>query len=176
MMDTDMLFEFTMRLYFGDKAYQTRGQFNNPKYRRECLRKVIRLLMNQINTLDTTPRHKQVLMENAEAIRHAIGRNDAPSWDLTLHFVAFIARLLGFDFHRGSRCHSIAYFQEPAQYYTADLLSHGDALQNYYDKKDALSTRKDVVASLKGKGLSDFKVALVLNTTEYEIKKLLKEL
>jgi hypothetical protein len=174
-MNTEMLFEFTMRLYFGDKAYQTAGQVNNPKHRREWLRKVIRLLMKQIDTLDTTPRHKQVLMANAEAIRDAIGRNDAPSWDLILRLVAFIGRLLGLDFHRGSRCHSIAYFQTPAQYYTADLLAHGDALQDY-DKKDAVSIRREVIAFLKGKGLSDFKVALVLHTTEYEVKKLQKEL
>src|SRR5262249_35403979 len=115
-------------------------------------------------------------MANAEAIRDVIDKNDAPSWDLILRLVAFIGRLLGFDFHQGSQCHSIAYFQTPAQHYTADLLAHGDALQDYYDKKDAVSMRREVVALLKEKGLSDFKVALVLHTTEYEVKKLQKEL
>lgn len=176
-MDTEMLFELTMRLYFGDKAYQTAGQANNPKHRREWLRKVVQVIMKQIDALDTTPRHKQVLMANAEAIQNALRRNnDKPSWSLIFRFVAFIGRLLGFDFHHGSQCHSLAYFQTPAQHYTADLLAHGDALQNHYDKKDAVSMRKEVVAFLKGKGLSDFKVALILNTTEYEVKKLQNEL
>lgn len=129
-MNTAMLFEFTRRLDCGDRASQPAGQVKNPKHRREGRRKVIRLLMKPIDTLDTPPRHQQVLMAHAEALRDAIGRNEAPSWDLILRLVACIGRLLGVDFHRGSRCHSLAYFQTPAQYETAALLSHGDALQD----------------------------------------------
>jgi hypothetical protein len=35
--------------------------------------------------------------------------------------------------------------------------------------------RKDVVKELSGKGLSDFKIALVLNTSEYQIAKLRRD-
>ena len=45
-------------------------------------------------------------------------------------------------------------------------------MQDYYDKKNAIAVRRHVVAHLKDQGLSDYRVALVLNTTEYEVKKL----
>jgi len=45
-------------------------------------------------------------------------------------------------------------------------------MQDYYDKKNTISTRKDIVNKLIKDGLSHFKIALVLNTTECQIKKL----
>ena len=45
-------------------------------------------------------------------------------------------------------------------------------MQDYYDKKKAVAVRKEVVAHLKAQGLSDYRIALVLNTTEYAVKKL----
>ena len=47
-------------------------------------------------------------------------------------------------------------------------------MQDYYDQKDMVSTRKRIVKQLKEDGLSDFKIALILNTSEYQIKKLRK--
>ena len=45
-------------------------------------------------------------------------------------------------------------------------------MQDYNDRKDAVSVRRSVVEDLKKKGLDDFKVSLVLHTSEYEIKQL----
>jgi hypothetical protein len=172
-MDTEMIFEHVMGLYFGEKAYQIAGQANTPKYRREWLMKVIRVIMKTIDAIDTTPRHKRVMMSDVEAIKDAIGKCDEPSWALVYRLIALVGRLLGF-FARGCQCHSPTYFQTPDQYFTTDLLTGGDGSKVYEDKKDAVSVRKDLIKFLKEKGLSDFKVALVLNTTEYEVKKLLK--
>ena len=49
-------------------------------------------------------------------------------------------------------------------------------MQDYYDKKDAVSARIKLAEQLKKEGLTDFKIALVLNTTEYQIKKMRKGL
>lgn len=173
-MDSGMRIERTMRLYFGKKAYGTAGEFNNPKNCRRWLKKVIRLIMKQIDTLDTTPGHKQLIMENTETAENAIGRSDNPSWELVFCLVALIGRLLGF-YLEGTRCHSLAYFhQTPNQYFTEKVMD-GENDSHYYD--DAISIRKELIQFLKeNKNLSDFKVALVLNSTEYEIKKLRKDL
>ena len=45
-------------------------------------------------------------------------------------------------------------------------------MQDYYDKKNAIAVRRSVVQNLKLQGLDDYKIALVLNITEYQVKKL----
>ena len=45
-------------------------------------------------------------------------------------------------------------------------------LDSLKDRRDAVSLRREVVESLKTKGLEDFKIALVLNTSEYKVKQL----
>ena len=171
-MDTGMLFEGTARLFFGERAYQIAGQASSPIARRKWLKKILRLLLKRMNELETTVRHKEMLMKTAEAAERELGRNDQPTWTLVYHLITLVGRLLGYDFVHGARCHSLVYFQERGQYYTTDILSSGDALQEYYDEKDAVSVRQEVVKNLKIQGLSDFKISLVLNATEYQVKKL----
>ena len=45
-------------------------------------------------------------------------------------------------------------------------------MQDYYDKKDLISLRKNIYSFLKKDGLSDFRISQVLNISEYEVKKL----
>jgi hypothetical protein len=45
-------------------------------------------------------------------------------------------------------------------------------LQYYNDKINSVSVRKKLVCQLKDEGLSDFQISLVLNTSEYQVKKL----
>lgn len=172
----EMLFEHTMQLYLGEKASHIAGQANSPRYRREWLRRVARLLLKRIDSLETTPRHRQLLMANVEAIEREIPATAEPSWKLVFLLFGVIGRLMGLDFERGARCHSLAYFQTPSQHFTADLLEHGQPTKDAEDKRDAIRIRGDVIHHLKEKGLTDFKIALVLGTTEYEVKKLRKGL
>jgi hypothetical protein len=114
-------------------------------------------------------------MNTAEQAIRAVGRSDTPSWVLVYRLLALVGRMLGYDFRGGARLHSISYWQSPGQYYQSDLLSNGDPLQHFYDDRNAVEIRKDVVKELSGKGLSDFKIALVLNTSEYQIAKLRRD-
>lgn len=171
-MDNAMEFEITMRLLFGDNAYQIASSEANPTHRREWLRRAIRKLTRTINNLDTTVRHKQMLMVEAEGISQLLKRAKEPSWELIYCFFRLASRLLGYDFVRGARCHSPLYWQSPEQHHTTHVFSGGDVMQDYYDRKDAISVRRSVVEDLKAKGFDDFKISLVLNITEYEVKQL----
>lgn len=171
-MDTAMRFETTMRLLFGEKAYQIAGTEANPKHRREWLQKAVREMMRVVNTLDTTPRHKQLLMAELEAITELLKGTKEASWDLVYRLFRLSFRLLGFDYVQGTKCHTPVYYQTPNQYFTSQLLGGGDPMQDYYDKKNAISIRQSIIKNLKAQGLDDFKVSLVLNTTEHEVKKL----
>ena len=171
-MDTAMHFELTMRLLFGEKAYQIAGSEAHHAHRREWLRKAVRKLLRVVNTLDTTLRHKQALMAELDAIAPLLKGAKEPSWDLVYRMLSLSSKLLGFDYVRGEKCHTPVYFQTPGQYYTAHILNGGDAMQAYYDRKDAVSVKRLVVEDLKAKGFDHFKISLVLNTTEYEVKQL----
>jgi len=169
-MDTGMEFEVAMRLLFGEKAYHIAGSELNPASRREWLQKPVRKLLRVVNDLDTTPRHKQVLMSELEAVSKLLKGAEDPSWELVYRLLRLIMQLLGYDFLRGSRCHTVTYHQTPEQHRTSVVLNGGDPMQIYYDQKNAVAVRQQVIERLKREGLDDFKISLVLNTTEYEVK------
>lgn len=176
MLNGGMDFEITVRLFLGDKAYHIAGQENHDKYRREWLLKAAKKILRRIDVLETTTRHKQMLMTEAEKLIQSLKGKIRSPWTLVYCLFRLCGRLWGFDFVRGSIVHTPIYYQTPEQYYTSKILEGGDALQDYYDQKDAVSTRKRLAEQLKEEGLTDFKIALVLNTTEYQIKKMRKGL
>ncbi|MHB8765330.1 MAG: hypothetical protein ACYDA8_13505 [Deferrisomatales bacterium] len=171
-MDRPMLFELTARLFYGDKAYQIAGQEANPAHRRQWLAKIAKTIIKRLDAVETSPRHKQLLMGEAERFHDEARSAKGDPWDLVYSLVRICGRLLGYDFVRGARVHTLAYWQNKDQYYTTSILSGADALQDYYDRLNTISVRQRVIAFLKAEGLDDFKIALAMNTTEYEIKKL----
>jgi hypothetical protein len=171
-MDTGMEFELTMRLLFGEKAYNIAGLASHPTHRREWLQKAVRKQMRAVNELDTTPRHKRMLMAELEAVSLLLKGAKDPCWEVIYRLFRLTMRLLGYDYFRGGRYYTPTYHQTPTQYYTAAIFDGGDTMQDFYDRKNAIALRQQVVESLKKQGLDNFKISLVLNTTEYEIKQL----
>jgi hypothetical protein len=154
-----MDFEITMRLLFGEKAHHIADQHGSAKGRRAWLTKAIGMLTREIDTLDTTVRHKQMLMGELEAIAALVKRESEPSWDLVYRFLRLVSRLLGFDYARGARCHTAPYWQTPAQNLNSVVFEGGDIVQDWYDKKNAIAVRRSVVQNLKSQGLDDYKIA-----------------
>ncbi|MDO8891026.1 MAG: hypothetical protein Q7V00_04205 [Sulfurimicrobium sp.] len=171
-MDAAMDFEITMSLLFGEKARHIDDQHCSTKGRRAWLTKAIERLTREVDALDTTVRHKQMLMGELEAIATLVKRESEPSWDIVYRFLRLASRLLGFDYFRGARCHTPTYWQTPAQNLNSVVFEGGDIMQDYYDKKNAIAVRRSVVQNLKSQGFDDYKIALVLNITEYQVKKL----
>jgi hypothetical protein len=164
-------FEMTLRLLFGDRAKYIEGQELNAKLRASWLRKSLDKIEREVLAIDTTERHKQMLLGEVEATREAIAAKSESGWPVVYSLLRLVSRLLGYDFVRGAKCHT-AYWQSVGQNLNTVVFEGGDIMQDYYDKKNAIAARKDVVAHLKTQGLSDYRIALVLNTTEYEVKKL----
>lgn len=175
-MDREMSFELTIRLFLGEKAYHIADQEGNEKYRKEWLQKVGKVIIKRVDQLDTTTRHQRVLAAEAGRFFNAVKSRALSPWGLIYILLRLCGRLLGFDFVRGSILHTPTYYQTNHQYYTTHVLEGGDPMQDYYDRKDAISVRQKLAGQLKNEGLTDFKIALVLNTTEYQVKKLKKGL
>jgi hypothetical protein len=167
-----MEFELAMRLLFGQKGYHIAGSELNPASRREWLEKTVRKLLRVVNDLDTTLRHKQVIMSELDTVFKLLKGGKDASWALVYRLLRVIMRLLGYDFLRGSRCHTLIYHQTPEQHRTSIVLDGGNPMQDYYDQKSAVAVRQQIVKRLKREGLDDFKISLVLNTNEYEVKRL----
>lgn len=174
-MDVAMDFEHTMRLLFGEKAYHIADLHGSSTGRREWLSKTVRHLVRDVDALDTTNRHKEMLMSELEAISDILAHSDDASWNLIYRLFRLALRLLGYDYSRGARCHTPTYWQSAGQHLNSVVFEGGDIMQDYYDKKSAITVRRSVVLGLKAKGLDDYKIALVLNTTEYQVKKLRRE-
>lgn len=171
--DDAMQFERTLMLFFGQQAYQTAGQAATPTSRRHWLRRVLKNLMKDVDKIETTGRHKQLLMSNVEAAHSVIESKNEPTWKFVYHLMTLIGRLVGFDYQSGGKSHTLSYWQTDGQYYSSFRQAGGeDGLRAYYDEFDTVSLRQGVVHSLKSQGHSDFKIALVLHTTEHEVQQL----
>lgn len=167
-----MEFEMTFRLLFGDRAKYIEGQQLDPKSRSSWLRKSVDKIEREIISLDTTERHKQMLLGELEAARGAIVSKTDSGWPLAYSLLRLVCRLLGYDFVRPAKCHTATYWQSVGQNLNTVVFEGGDIMQDYYDKQNAIAVRKQVIEHLKTQGLSDYRISLVLNTTEYEVKKL----
>ena len=169
--DYSMRFELTMKQFFGNKAYQIAGSAGNRSEVRRWLDKAVKKMMKDVDKIETTTRHRKMLLFELESLRKELKQLEDP---LPLIYTLFslCSRFLGYDYCKGGSYHTPIYYQTPGQYYTVKIWEGGDAMQDYYDKKDILSVRQETAKSLKNQGYDDFKVALVLNVSEYEVKKL----
>ena len=79
--DIGMLFEGTMMLFFGKTAYQIAEQATNPKYQRSWIKRALKLIIKTVDKIETTIRHKQVLIANIERAYSAVESVDQPTWE-----------------------------------------------------------------------------------------------
>lgn len=170
--DNSMLFERTLGIFFGMKAaYQTAGQESTPRARRDWIRRVLMNAIRRIDEIEVSTSHKQSMMQHAEYALEAIEKSEQPSWKFIYHLIALLGKLLGYQ--DGTIVHSLSYWQTDGQRWSSAVKAGGGSVDNFYEEKDdAVSIRSNVVGQLKKQGLSDFKISLVLHTTEYKVRQL----
>jgi len=175
MIDRPLDYEYTMRLFLGDKAYQIAGTESNTTAKRQLLRKLCKTLLRQIDKLDTTNRHRASLMYEVTTLNERLKIKEPDLWGLIYVLLRLVGRLLGYHFMHGVRPHTPMYYQTPDQHFTDELLSSESPVRPLELKRNAIVVRRRIVAQLIDEGMSDFDVSLVLRTSEYEVKKLLKD-
>jgi hypothetical protein len=172
----EMLFETTIRTFLGDKAYHIAGQVHTEKYRKEWYRKALKKIITKVQDIDTSTKHKEQLAHWSERALDVLGERNFRETEFSLYLLRLTGALLGFVGVRGVNIATPMYYQTPNQHYTEVIISGGDVMQDYHDQKSSVSVRKKLVAQLKEEGLNDFQISLVLNTSEYQVKKLKNEL
>lgn len=168
-------FEYTLALLFGDEAYQTASFAKNDKFRTKWLRRAVKRMLKDVNSLDTTQRHKEMLVLNLQRIdRHLIKGNNI--WEIVYSLFNLSIRFLGYDYHKAQRLITPTYFQTKQQDFWANRYV-GEDWQKYEEKRaNFIAKRMSIILLLKKEGYSDFEVSQIFNTTEYDIKKSLREL
>ena len=172
----EMLFETTIRTFLGDKAYHIAGQVHNEKHRKEWYQKVLKKIIAKVQKIETTTKHAEQLAYFSEAALKCLASKEFREMEFTLYILRLAGVLLGMTSVRGSCTVTPMYYQTADQHFTEVVIKGNAALDDYYEKKNSVSVRRKIVEQLKGEGYSDFDISLVLNTSEYQVKKLRKEL
>jgi len=176
-MNIGLYYERVMGLFFGEKAYQCAGEEGNERARNERLNNVAKVMLKRIDKIDTTKRHKEKLLFGAEKFFEATKEKDISAKNLLYNLLWLCGGLLGFESNGriNAITHTLVYWQDKNQYVTSNIMEGNDGSQEYKDKKNIFSTRKKIINKLKEEGFTYFKIAIIFNTTEYQIKKIIKE-
>lgn len=175
--DLDMFFEITIRSFLGDKAYGIAGTLYSEKNKKQWYKQVIKKIIKQIHEIDTTTRHKQRLETLCNRSLGTLKKRGNNDYEFLTCMLRLVGLLLGFTSStKGSILTNPIYHQMPEQYYTEESLNDGDEMQSYNDKRNTIAERQKIVKELNKQGKTDFELSLIFNTTEYQIKKLRKNL
>ena len=165
-----MLYEITVRRFLGSKG--DRIESTEKQSRSAWLKKCLKIVIRRIDELDTQVPHKEALMRAAQGSYEEISSQPNPSWNLVYYLLQLIAALLGHIDLRGKPSTTLAYFQTYTQFYDVVYRRPNSAYRTTEDRENALSLRRKLMAQLEADGHNDFMIALVMHTSEYEVKKL----
>lgn len=166
-----MLFENTLRRFFGDKARGFEGWANNKQERKKEFLKIVKLLIGIIDKIEAPTRQKKILMFQLEKLEECIKKQNEDNF-IVLILLNFIGIIFGYT--SGKRYYDLCYFQSENQYYSEKVSIEND-LESYLekDRKDIISIREDIIIDLKSRGYDSFKISVIFNISEYEVKKIL---
>jgi len=167
-----------MGLFLGKRAYQCAGEEANEKARNKRLNSVAKLILKRVDAVDSTTRLKRKLLIGAEDFFEATKGRNISTKNLLYTLLWFCGSLLGFESNGriNAITHSIFYWQNKNQYITSNIIEGKDVMQEYKDKKYIFNIRKKIVKNLKAEGLTYYKIALIFNMTEYQVKKMINEI
>ena len=171
-----MQFEIAMQIFLGDKAYHIADQAYDITSRKEWYKKALKKIILKVHEIETSTKHKEQLARLSQQALKCLENKKFSEAEFTLYLLRLAGALLGIVYVKGACIATPMYYQTPDQHFTEIIINGGDALQDYYDNKNSVVIRRKVIKQLKEEGLSDFDISLVLNTSEYQVKKLRKEL
>jgi len=163
-----MLFEFTIRRVIGHDGYGMAGLVPGSRSHRALLQRVVRVYMKDANGLDTSVERRSSILGSLGRVNEGLkAKGGVPSWELVYELFNLTSRLLGYDDgFSGEKRYRFAHWQSEDDFRRWST----DAFDLFHAKNDAVALRRAVVVQLHDAGVDDFKIALVLNTTEYAVK------
>lgn len=175
-------YEHVIRHFLGDRGYGLAGTFTNDKAVKKNLLKIIPVAKKRVEEIDTTNRHKELLMMVLDRIQEDFRDQSELSYKKsTVDLLSFCALLLGYErlSGKGIPVRDLFYWQSSAGYIlSSEDYQDGKNFNDVFDEnnRNVISFRREVFTFLKNKKVSDNIIAQILNTSEYKIKKLKKDL
>ena len=170
-----MHFEHTMRLLFGEAAYGIAGSEEIPSRRRQWLLKVVKKLRKESTQLDSTPRHREILLLHLKLLDAELRASLDASWEMIYELLSIVIRMFGYDYGEGEKLHTPIFVQDHYQHYKSSLTA-GLKRKEYEEySNNPIRIRRQLVRKFMDEGLDLFSISLILNSSEYEIKKLRSE-
>lgn len=173
-----LFFELLIRQFFGDRANQSAGAITNLISLKRWLRKVAKQIQKRINELEVVDmRLKEVLIDRVVSLDKRLREaNDISDlWAIIFNTMFIISYLLGYDWVDGKIYRTPQYYQTLPQAFMNRVNHKRKRVIDVVDeKKNAISVRRKLALELKTAGYDNFTIALILNTSEYEIMRLLK--
>jgi DNA-binding CsgD family transcriptional regulator len=165
-----MLFEITMQMFFGQDVCNIASQVGNEKHRKEWYRKVLRKIIKETQKIDTSTNHKESIAHWSESALKVLSERHFNETKFCLYLLGLVGSLLGF----------VAAGTAPVylRTFSTEAMSRGidmtELMRDY--NNNSITVRRRIINQLKEEGLDDFQIALVLNTSEYQVKKLRKQI
>lgn len=165
--------ESTVRVLLKDEGGGLPDNCNSEELCAEWFRKAWAVIDQDLDNLDTTERHRQVLCTSSNKVLDAVKTGLAPSWEIIYSLLFFISKLMGFGFS-GKKHYELIVTQPDSCYWQEQIdANQFDPLQSYHDEKNIVSKRSELVKYLhteKGESYRD--IAKILNLTEFQVKQL----
>lgn len=171
--DSSLDFEYCVRQFLGDKASHIADFSSSEADFRKWLRRCLNVIIKNIDKIDTTTRHKEMLMSEVEGLDELLkikggGHNNK----VIISLFWLVSRLLGFDYLSGEIINQPIYYQNFDKYFK-EKIENGETWKEIRNEKENLLTvRRKVYENLKKDGYSDNQIAQIMNTNEYQIKKI----
>lgn len=172
--DPALDFEYCARRVLGDTASHIAGHACDRSSRRKWLRRVVARWIRAVDNLDTTEDHRFFLIYFLAKLGTALKQRDLPEYAELTAAMNVISALLGFTAMDGSRLHDLVFTQTWGQYYASRIKSGADPIEHWHDTQNAVVERAKLATHLKAEGKAVHEIALLLNTTEYKVKQLLR--
>ena len=177
-MDDSLEFELAMRQFFGEKAYHIAGfaGFGDDLMVKKWFLKAIKKIFKDANKLDTTSRHKERIIGDIKDLEREIKKWKNP-WSIIYRLFFLCSRLLGYDYINGIIYNAPFYYQTPDQHYKVVANEGKDSLKMFNENQmNFKQKQRSIIRMLKREKYSDFEIAMIMNTSEYEIKKTIRGL
>ena len=168
--------EYALRQVLGKKYYGCASYIEEPKEFRKAITNWLNKLEKRIydvTSYDFRLREKLTMtLSNIRKELKDYGKKDNLI-DITTKIIYLVNYLFGFDYE-GSINHNLFFYQTSAQ-------EEKDLIRNLKIKKsdefqwsfqNVLKYKQNIISSLKKEGLSDYRIAQIMNTTIAKLKKI----
>ena len=165
-----MSFETALRMWFGVDAFGKADFWQPAGDRNRWLRRLIKALTADVLALDTDEKHRDRILAEIDEFEACLTRDEHPDWRLVFTLIRLVGTLLGRMYPTGEPERLLFFALEARQHYR-DTSSEPTPIQEMHDQPTIVGLRNSVVARLRQDNVPDWRIAQVMNTTVYQLKK-----